>query len=185
MNFQFLGEDRSLRNIQDWKKSSDTLSFRSPPLNIPHGSRVFPSVQCFNNVGLRSEVNWKMPIMISIEAPRPSSRNIDFAVYSTTVQNSMNVQRIATSLQFHWPAFEDYSGITKYSVCIKSDNFIIYNWRDIGRHTYFSVDKLSLPVNRNYTVYVFGTNVGKRDSPSINGSISIIDFVPIQTGKKL
>ncbi|XP_061172145.1 uncharacterized protein LOC133181615 [Saccostrea echinata] len=177
-----LGDRFGLKNLQTWRKSNNISVCRSSLLEIPHGSRVYSSVKCFNKIGLQTEVNRKSPIIISFNSPRTPSRNVDFVVYSATVENSMNYQRVSSSLHFHWPAFEDISGITKYSVCIKSDKLMIYDWRDIGRHNYFSADELILDTHRNYSVYVFGTNEGKKESNFINGSISINDIVPLQTG---
>ena len=115
--------------------------------------------------------------------PKPLSEDVNFAVHSATIQNTINAQRVTTSLHFHWPVFHDLSKLTSYSVCIKTDNRIVYDWKHIGTHNYFSFDGLSLVPATNYTVFVLGTNVGGKHSNPINSSISVIDIVPMQTGK--
>lgn len=162
--------------------SRDLFSCQSR-LSIPHGSNVFPSVQCFNRVGLQRVLNRNLPVVVSFDSPRPLSKDVHFVVNSVKVKNSVNVQRISTTLYIHWPVFSDISGISKYSVCIKSDNLVVYDWQSIGRHNYFSADEILLTTTRNYTVLVSGTNVGGRTSDPINGSISVINVVPVQTGK--
>ncbi|XP_062605213.1 uncharacterized protein LOC134267002 isoform X2 [Saccostrea cucullata] len=176
------GDKFGLKNLQTWMKSHSNSLCRSSLLEITHGSRVYASAQCFNKVGLQAEVSRKTPIVISFDSPRTPTGHVDFVVYSATVKSSINYQRISSSLHFHWPAFQDISGIAKYSVCIKSDEVMVYDWRDVGRHTYFSTDELTLDPHKNYSVYVFGTNKGEKDSNLINGSISINDVVPLQTG---
>lgn len=54
-------------------------------------------------------------------------------------------------------------------------------WYSIGKHNY----EILLATTRNYTVLVLGTNIGGRTSDLINGSISVIYIVPVQTGKKI
>nr|XP_034323279.1 uncharacterized protein LOC117688823 isoform X2 [Crassostrea gigas] len=175
------GNEVASQNLQSWEMSRDLFSCQSR-LSIPHGSIVFPSVQCFNRVGLQTVVNRNLPVIVSFDSPRPLSKDVHFVVNSVKVQNSVNVQQISTTLYFHWPVFSDISGISKYSVCIKSDNLVVYDWQSIGRHNYFSADEILLDKTRNYTVLVSGTNVGGRTSDPINGSISVIDIVPVQTG---
>ena len=129
-------------------------------LNTSHGSNV----QCFNKVGLQTEVNRKSPLVVSFDSPRPVSDEVQFAVNSATVRNSVNNQRVSTSLYFLWPFFRDTSGMATYKVCIKCDKLIVYDWHSIGKHNYFSADEILLATTRNYTMLVSGTNVGGRTS---------------------
>lgn len=110
------------------------------------------------------QVNRKSPLVVSFDSPRPVSDEVQFVVNSATVQNSVNIQRVSTSLYFLWQFFRDTSGMATYKVCIKCDNLIVYDWHSIERHNYFSADEILLATTRNYTVLVSGTNVGGKTS---------------------
>ncbi|XP_062588512.1 uncharacterized protein LOC134250179 [Saccostrea cucullata] len=175
----FMGSD----TIIPWFESENRTECRSPSMRLPHGTEVFASVKCVNTIGLSSEVNDKNVTIVAYKAPIPTQPEVTFAVNSIKMMLLEHIQHSTTSLYFHWLSFQDATGLINYNFCIKSDNNIVLNSADIGKHNYVSIDDLDLQYNGTYIADVYAVNsVGKR-SDSINGSIKVLDIAPIQTGK--
>ncbi|XP_061166326.1 uncharacterized protein LOC133175235 [Saccostrea echinata] len=167
-------------NLQGWTPSSlsDCISLA---LMVPHASYVYPKVRCRNSVGLAREMPFR-PVYIVYKAPVSSQSKIQFSVHDVYTKSFNNYQRYNSSIYFNWKEFGMSSLSTGYRFQIKENDAIVYNWTDIGRHTYASVNSLVLKTEKVYTAEVYASNSGNLWSDMINASVLVSDVVPVRTG---
>ncbi|XP_061183197.1 uncharacterized protein LOC133191461 [Saccostrea echinata] len=178
-----LGNIMGSDTILSWFKSENTTECTTSK-RLRHGTKVFASVKCVNTIGLISEVNNKNVTIVAYEAPITTQSEVNFAVNSFKMKTLEHIQHSTSSLHFNWLSFQDITGFINYNFCIKSDENIVLNSTNIGKHNYVSIDDLDLQYNGTYTANVYAVNSGGKMSDSINGSIKVLDIAPIQTGKR-
>ncbi|XP_062589946.1 uncharacterized protein LOC134251560 [Saccostrea cucullata] len=118
-----------------WQTSPDNRKCKLSNLSFPHGTTIYVTVQCINNVQLKAE-EIAGPFKIYHKSPQIESATLSFYPNNRNTflrkESAIPLQENLTNIDFFWKGFQDEGGISTFETRVRKNGKVIAPWNSVG-----------------------------------------------------